>query len=75
MRVLRRTLTGTDDKFFIPFFNLANIYVHRNSTTPRKVTYVSHIKGDDVNREEFERSQIHFIFALMFEERLRDVCL
>ena len=49
MRVLRRTLTGTDDNFFIPFFNLA---VDRNSTTPRKVTYGSHIKGDDVNRDE-----------------------
>ena len=49
MRVLRRTLTGTDDKFFSPFFNVA---VHRNSTTPRKVTYVLHIKGDDVNRDE-----------------------
>ena len=75
MRVLRRTLTGTDDKFFIPFFNLT---VHRNSTTytPRKVTYVSHIKGVDVNREmKFERLQIDFIFAVMFEQRLRDVCL
>ena len=49
MRVLQRTLTGTDDKFFIPFFNLV---VHRNSTTPHNVTYVSHIKGDEVNRDE-----------------------
>ena len=36
MRVLRRTLTGTDDKFFIPFFSLA---VHRNSTTPGHVHF------------------------------------
>ena len=61
MHVLRRTLTGTDDKFFIPFFNLA---VHRNSTTPRnyKVTYVSHIKGDDVNRDEDGKITNSFYF-------------
>ena len=59
MRVLRRTLTGTDDKFFIPFYNLA---VHRNSTTPGQVKSPTfHISKE----MKFERSQIHIIFAVM----------
>ena len=50
MRVLRRTLTGTDDKFFIPLLNLA---LHRNSTTPGQVKSPTfHIS----KKMKFERS-------------------
>ena len=74
MRVLRRTLTGTDDKFFIPFFNLANMCIEIQLLHVKSPTF--HISKEMTLIEmKFERSQIHFIFAVMFEQRLRDVCL
>ena len=74
MRVLRRTLTGTDDKFFIPFFILANMSIEIQLLHVKSPAF--HIsKKMTLIEMEFERSQIHFIFAVMFEQRLRDVCL